>query len=85
MADAVIEGRKRFLSYLSQEGVTLKEEEKKTETQEEPLVLPEEEVKIKEIEEIVEADEPVEGETRPTKKGRPGATSEDKTKSRKRP
>lgn len=50
IADATIEGRKRFLSYLSETGVPKKQEE------ETPVVgvLPEEEVKIKEIEEIVE-------------------------------
>ncbi|MGD0335521.1 MAG: 30S ribosomal protein S2 [Candidatus Omnitrophota bacterium] len=50
MADAIIEGRKRFLSYLSQEGVKI-EEGKKEEIA--AVVLPEEEAKIKEIEEIV--------------------------------
>ena len=56
MTEAVIEGRKRFLSYLSQEGVPSKEA--KTEKEIEPVVLPEEEVKIKEIEEIVETEQP---------------------------
>jgi len=51
IADAVLEGRKRFLSYLSQEGVAVKEEKEVKE--ELPEVLPEEEIKIKEIEEIV--------------------------------
>ena len=67
MADAVIEGRKKFLSYLGQEGVAVKEEKKE---EEQPLVLPEEEIKIKEIEEIVEATEPAEEGTNPIKKGR---------------
>lgn len=47
VADAVIEGRKRFLTYLSESSVTDKKEE-------DLGVVPEEEVKIKEIEEIVE-------------------------------
>ena len=72
MADAVIEGRKRFLSYLSQEGVTMKEEN----VQEQPVVLPEEEIKIKEIEEIVEATEPEAEGANPAKKGRPKAADE---------
>ena len=56
ITDTIIEGRKRFLSYMSQEGVKVKEEVKA----EEPVLLPEEEIKIKEIEEIVETTEPVE-------------------------
>ena len=67
MADAVIEGRKRFLSYLSQEGVSAAKE---AEAPEQPVLLPEEEVKIKEIEEIVETTEPESTEVKPTKKGR---------------
>jgi len=64
VTDAIIEGRKRFLSYLSQEGVAAKEEK----GEEAPVVLPEEEVKIKEIEEIVETTDPDTGEARSTKK-----------------
>lgn len=52
LSDAIIEGRKKFLSYLSHEGVAIKEKEAKE--GEQAMVLPEEEVKIKEIEEIVE-------------------------------
>lgn len=80
MADAVIEGRKKFLSYLSQEGVKIKEEKAEEEI---PLVLPEEEVKIKEIEEIVETAQPIDEETKPIKKGRAKAI-EDKPKTRKK-
>ncbi|MFH1397387.1 MAG: 30S ribosomal protein S2 [Candidatus Omnitrophota bacterium] len=65
IADSVIDGRKRFLSYLSQDGVVLKEG-----TEEAPVVLPEEEVKIKEIEEMVEEEAPSEDGTKPVKKGR---------------
>ncbi len=56
LADSVIEGRKRFLSYLSQDGVAAKKEEP-IEGGISPLsqvILPEEEVKIKEIAEIIE-------------------------------
>jgi small subunit ribosomal protein S2 len=76
IADAVMEGRKRFLSYLSQEGVAIsvpKEEEQ-------PALLPEEEVKIIEIEEIVETTEGVEGEAKSVKKGRTKAASDEKLK-----
>ena len=45
--------------------------------------VPEEEVKIKEIEEIVEETEPVEGEAKPAKKGRT-KVAEDKLKARKK-
>ena len=76
MADAVIEGRKRFLSYLSQEGVKI-EEGKKEEIA--AVVLPEEEAKIKEIEEIVAP----EGETEEAKaihKSRLKKIAEEKTR-----
>ena len=59
LAEAVIEGRKRFLSYLSQDGAKMKEQAKEGE---EPALLPEEEEKIKEIEEIVEKEVLPEGE-----------------------
>jgi small subunit ribosomal protein S2 len=65
IADSVIDGRKRFLSYLSQDGVVLKEGQEEV-----PAVLPEEEVKIKEIEEMVEEETPAEDGTKPVKKGR---------------
>ena len=78
IADTIIEGRKKFLSYLSQEGVALKEEKE----EEQPVVLPEEEIKIKEIEEIVETAEPIEEETKPTKRGRAKQISEEKTRSK---
>ena len=68
ISDSVIEGRKRFLSYLSQEGVAVKEEKKESEV--EPALLPEEEIKIKEIEEIVETEAPLEEGSKPVKKGR---------------
>ena len=80
MADAISEGRKRFLSYLSQEGVAVKEEIE----EEKPLVLPEEEIKIKEIEEIVETTEPAGEEIKPTKKAHVKRTTEEKPRMRKR-
>ena len=77
MADAVIEGRKKFLSYLSQEGVTPKKEE----VVEQPAVLPEEEVKIKEIEEIVEGTTgPVGDADKSAKKGRVKTSGDDKNR-----
>ena len=55
MADTVIEGRKKFLSYLSESGVVLE----RGATEGESLVLPEEEAEIKEIEDKVsEGDTP---------------------------
>ncbi len=80
LADSIIEGRKRFLSYLSQEGVKIDSE--KTEAEQASL-LPEEEIKIKEIEEIVET-EPVEGEAKTAKKGRVKSAQDDKIKIKKR-
>ncbi|MFH1190588.1 MAG: 30S ribosomal protein S2 [Candidatus Omnitrophota bacterium] len=55
IADTIIEGRKKFLSYLAQEGVRVEEAKVDISTE----VLPEEEVVIKEIEEIVEDSQPV--------------------------
>lgn len=67
IADCVIEGRKRFLSYLSQENEPLKRREE----QEAGALFPEEEDKIKEIEEIiVDTIEPQEEGAKPSKKGR---------------
>lgn len=76
IADTIIEGRKKFLSYLSESGVAIKEEKEAVL----PAVLPEEEIKIKEIEELVETKEVVEEETKPTKKGRARQASEEKTR-----
>ena len=67
MAEAVMEGRKRFLSYLSQEGAVVKEEKAEKDT--EVVLLPEEEVKIKEIEEIVETETPAGDGAKPIKRG----------------
>ncbi|MFH0826641.1 MAG: 30S ribosomal protein S2 [Candidatus Omnitrophota bacterium] len=81
MSDAIIEGRKKFLSYLSQEGVAMKKEEKQGE---EVTVLPEEESAIEEIEEIVETKESGEEEAKPAKKGHAKKAPDEKSKIRKR-
>lgn len=79
IADTVIEGRKKFLSYLSREGVAVKKEGDQEEV---PIVLPEEEVKIKEIEEIVEESKGADGEIKPVKRGHGRQTAEEKIRSR---
>jgi small subunit ribosomal protein S2 len=81
VSDTVIEGRKKFLSYLSESGVAIKKEK---EPQEPSLVLPEEEVEIKEIEEIVE-EVGEEGEAdKPAKKGHSKSTLEDRTRNKRK-
>ncbi|MCX7926816.1 MAG: 30S ribosomal protein S2 [Candidatus Omnitrophica bacterium] len=65
IADAAIEGRKRFVSYLSQEGVSLEKAEVTIPGATE--LLPEEEEGIKEIEEFVEIKEKDEGKVVPRK------------------
>jgi len=67
ITDTIIEGRKKFLSYMSQEGVKIKEEPAKIDA--EVVLLPEEEIKIKEIEEIVETSEPINEDAKLIKKG----------------
>lgn len=59
LADAAIEGRKRFLNYLSASGSGLKEEAPK---EGQAIVLPVEEVRIKEIEEMLETEKPGEND-----------------------
>ncbi|MFA5310863.1 MAG: 30S ribosomal protein S2 [Candidatus Omnitrophota bacterium] len=66
ITDTIIEGRKKFLSYLSQEGVKVQDEDKGLDG---AGLLPEEELKIKEIEEIVETIEPAGEESKILKKG----------------
>jgi len=84
IADTIIEGRKRFLSYLSESGVALKEEVEVQEAEPAAVVLPEEEMKIKEIEEIVEiSQDQGEGE-RPIKKGRPRGATDEKIRPKKK-
>ena len=78
IAECVIEGRKRFLSYLSESGVAVKQESDMPVDQN---LLPEEEIKIKEIEEIVETSTPEKvGEARPIKKARVGKGAEEHPK-----
>lgn len=81
LTDTIIEGRKKFLSYLAQDGVAIKEEKKEDVI--EPVILPEEEVKIKEIEEIVEESAPVDEGANAAKKVKT-KIAEDKNKSRKK-
>lgn len=80
LADSIIEGRKRFLSYLSQEGVVAKPQEKENV----PEVLPEEEIQIKEIEEIVETSQAPEDQTKPTRKVRAKPTIDTRGRSKKK-
>ena len=79
IANAIIEGRNRFLSYLSQDGVAIKE----VKEEEGALLLPEEEIKIKEIEEIVETKEPAVGEAKPARRVRPARTTAEEKNKRK--
>ncbi|MBP7216803.1 MAG: 30S ribosomal protein S2, partial [Candidatus Omnitrophica bacterium] len=81
IADAAIEGRKKFLSYLSQDGVGLKDEQTVVD---EVALLPEEVEKIKEIEEIVETTVPVTEEAKAARKSKIIKSSEDKSKIRKK-
>lgn len=79
IADGIIEGRKKFLSYLSQEGVGSK---KGAEAGQAEAVLPEEEKEIKEIGEIIEtAIEPAKEAAKNAKKPHPVV---DKSKLRKK-
>ncbi len=78
LADSVIEGRKRFLSYLSHDAAK-KEEPKAAELPlAAPVILPEEEVKIKEIEEIIESD--VKDDLKAPKKSHTAQAAADKLK-----
>jgi len=83
IADSIIEGRKKFLSYLSESGSVLKKEESGEET---PAVLPEEEAEIKEIEEIVEesSKEEPKAEAKPPKKEHSPRAGDAKTKNKKK-
>lgn len=79
VTETIIEGRKKFLSYLSEAGVSTGPEEGK----EEPTLLPEEEMKIKEIAEIIETTDSPE-EAKLAKKGRARQATEEKTKAKKK-
>jgi small subunit ribosomal protein S2 len=80
IADTIIEGRKKFLSYLAQEGVKVQETKSGDISVE---VLPEEEIKIKEIEEIVEDSQPADADAS-VKKAHLKAAAEAKSKLRKK-
>jgi small subunit ribosomal protein S2 len=80
IADTVIEGRKRFLSYLSESGVAKAE----TIDSETPVLLPEEEIKIKEIGEIVETEVAPEEEGKPARKGHVNTKPEEKTRTKRK-
>ncbi len=80
LADSVIEGRKKFLTYLSHQGTAAKQNANKADAVVATTV--EEEVKIKEIEEIVEAT--TKDDTKPVKKGHVGQSGLDKSKARKK-
>ena len=79
IADTIIEGRKKFLSYLAQEVVKVEEVKEDISTE----VLPEEEIKIKEIEEIVEDSQPPD-EISAVKRAHAKAAAEIKPKLRKK-
>lgn len=82
IAESIIEGRKKFLSYLSHEGVAMKDE-KNPDTVVAPAVAPEEEVKIKEIEEILE--DTSKEDTKTVKKAHTAtAAADNKAKARKK-
>jgi len=76
IADAIVEGRKRFLSYLSEAGVSVKAEKE----EEAPALLPEEDTKIKEIGEIVETTGGEDTEAKRRSKLRPVAEGKIKVK-----
>lgn len=76
LTDTVIEGRKKFLSYLSHEGVSIKGEKEEEQT----VVLADEEVKIKEIAEIVETSDTGEEGAQSAKKGRLKPSQDEKGK-----
>lgn len=84
ITDTVIEGRKRFLSYLSETGVAIKEEVKEIKEEELPPALPEEETKIKEPGEILDIAEVPTEEPRPLKRGRTKQAWTEKQKPKKK-
>ena len=79
IADTVIEGRKKFLSYMAQEGVKVEEAGSDIPA----AVLPEEEIEIKEIEEIVEDTQPSDEEAA-AKRAHLKSAAEAKSKPRKK-
>lgn len=84
LADAVIEGRKRFLSYLSETGAAAAKQTEAAKI-EEPVILPEEEIKIKEIEEIVEATtEVIPEDAAKIKKAHPKTSGDEKLRNKRK-
>jgi len=81
IADSVIEGRKRFLSYLSHEGVAIKTGQEQGEL---PVVVPEEEMRIKELEEIIETIDPVKEDTKVSKKSHLDQPAQERPRTRKK-
>jgi small subunit ribosomal protein S2 len=93
LAEGAIDGRKRFLSYLSHEGVQIKKEAAApaaaaadaapaAPSVQEPVIAPEEDAKIKEIEEVFEKTE--EAQKDESKPGKRPAAGADKSRSRKK-
>jgi small subunit ribosomal protein S2 len=83
VADTIIDGRKKFLSYLSESGAAIRKE-KGAPDGTAPEILPQEEVEIKEIEEIVEGQEAPAGEETPGRKGRVKTAADEKLKARRK-
>jgi small subunit ribosomal protein S2 len=77
LADSVIEGRKRFLSYLAQDAVAIKKEEAPADVLPD---APDEDVKIKEIEEVVETTVLPAGDAKPAAKKARGRDDSSKLK-----
>ena len=85
MTDAILEGRKKFLSYLSESGVALKAEKLgDAPAAEGYAILPEEEIKIKEIEEITEITDPDSEAGKALKKARLKAASDERPRIKKK-
>jgi small subunit ribosomal protein S2 len=91
LAEGAIDGRKRFLSYLSHEGVQIKKDAAApaaadaapaAASVQEPVIAPEEDAKIKEIEEVFEKTE--EAQKDETKPGKRPVSGQDKSRLRKK-
>ena len=80
LTDTIMEGRKKFLSYLAKDTVVVKDEVQ----QEKPLGADDEEVKIKEIEEIVEETQPQVEDAKSAKKGRVKSSVDERLKPKKK-
>jgi small subunit ribosomal protein S2 len=84
IADSIMEGRKKFLSYLSHEGVAVKKKDEEGGPSAAAIAVPDEEVKIKEIGEIIETTIETSKEGEKTVKRSHPAPSADKNKTRKK-